>query len=152
MTRAVIAIPAAAKDWLICVRRGAPIRLTVPVAESVAFPDLILIVRWHGPLQGAACLGWLITVGRRGQYVDAVNAAERAGSGTGPPLAVPVPLPPAGCSRWLAVFQDQPEFAEVLRHRGLDPGGRGRGSEPQQGMGGIEFHVVDEPCRAGPGL
>ena len=46
-------------------------------------------------------------------------------------------------SRWLATFQDQPEFAEVLRHCRLDPGGRERGSKPQHGLGGIEFHVVD---------
>ena len=46
-------------------------------------------------------------------------------------------------SRWLAAFQDQPEFAEVLRHCRLDPGGRERGSKPQHGLGGIEFHVVD---------
>ena len=46
-------------------------------------------------------------------------------------------------SRWLATFQDQPEFAEVLRHCRLDPGGRERGSKPQHGLRGIEFHVVD---------
>src|SRR6266568_9088017 len=52
-------------------------------------------------------------------------------------------------SRWPAIFQEQLEFAEVLRHCRLDPGGRERGKKPQLGLGGIEFHVVDQRCRAG---
>src|SRR5256885_514238 len=31
----------------------------------------------------------------------------------------------------------------------LDPGRRERGKEPQPGLGGIEFYVVDQRCRAG---
>src|SRR6266496_491201 len=52
-------------------------------------------------------------------------------------------------SGWPAAFQDLPERAEVLRHCRLDPGGDNRGKKPQPGLGGLEFHGVDKPCRAG---
>ena len=94
-----------------------------------------------GTFLGLSCPEWA----RRADSMSHVaNAAERAGFGNGHAACrARSVIPRQRCSHWLAVFQDQPEFAEVLCHCCLDLGGRERGCKPQHGLGGIEFHVVD---------
>src|SRR5216683_433782 len=67
----------------------------------------------------------------------------------GTSLAVPRRLPVQMSYAGRLTFQDQFQLAEVLRYCGLDLGGRERGKKPQRGGGGIEFYLVDKPCRAG---
>jgi hypothetical protein len=123
--------------------RSWPALVRVPGANPVCLPRLnVAAGQAFAPGAGPAAR----TVCPCGERCGGCRVRERARR-----LPCPFRYPRQRCSRWLAVFQDQHEFAEVLRHRGLDPGGRERGSKPQHGLGGIEFHLVDKPRRPGPG-